>query len=238
MNQQLSTVIGSNINIQHKLFKLLSYSKSQTNKAMKNPFPNKLSLLFLIFLSLTVAAMGQQTKSWTKKSAAKWMKSNDWKNGLTLEVHPSVNEVAFAEQYHKNKAEWDKAFAFMRDQDLSALKPDKYVIDGDQVYAMITEAPSKTFEQSAWESHRKYIDIQYVIRGEEKIGVVPLAKATVSKPYDEAKDFANYTAEGEYYIAKPGTFFLFFPGDVHRPNIKVDGYDVVKKLVIKVRVAE
>jgi len=205
---------------------------------MKNPFPNKLSLLFLIFLSLTVAAMGQQTKSWTKKSAAKWMKSNDWKNGLTLEVHPSVNEVAFAEQYHKNKAEWDKAFAFMRDQDLSALKPDKYVIDGDQVYAMITEAPSKTFEQSAWESHRKYIDIQYVIRGEEKIGVVPLAKATVSKPYDEAKDFANYTAEGEYYIAKPGTFFLFFPGDVHRPNIKVDGYDVVKKLVIKVRVAE
>jgi len=231
-------VIGSNIEIQYKLFKLLSYSKSQTNKAMKNPFPNKTSLLFFIFLSLTLAAAAQQTKTWTKKSAAKWMKSNEWKNGLTLEVHPSVNEAEFAEQYHKNKAEWDKAFAFMRDQDLSALKPDKYVIDGDHVYAMITEAPSKTFEQSAWESHRKYIDIQYVIRGEEKIGVVPLAKATVLKPYDESKDFANYTAEGEYYIAKPATFFLFFPDDVHRPNIKVDGYDVVKKLVIKVRVAE
>jgi biofilm protein TabA len=205
---------------------------------MKNLFPKNTSLLFFIFLSLTLVATAQETKPWTKKSAAKRMKSNEWKNGLTLEAHPSVNEVEFGEQYHKNKAEWDKAFAFMRDQDLSALKPDKYVIDGDNVYAMLTEAPSKTFEQSAWESHRKYIDIQYVIRGEEKIGVAPLSKATVSKPYDEAKDYANYTAEGQYYIAKPGRFFLFFPGDVHRPNIKIEGYDMVKKLVIKVRVAE
>jgi biofilm protein TabA len=198
----------------------------------------KIAPLFFIFLSLALVATAQATKPWTKKSAAKWMKSNEWKNGLALDVHPSVNEIEFAEQYHKNKAAWDKAFAFMRDQDLSALKPDKYVIDGDNVYAMITEAPSKTFEQSAWESHRKYIDIQYVIKGEENIGVVQLSKATVSKPYDEIKDYANYTAEGEYYTAKPGTFFLFFPDDVHRPNIKVDEHEVVKKLVIKVRVAE
>jgi biofilm protein TabA len=205
---------------------------------MKKRSVIKIVPLSFIFLSLTLAAAGQQTNTRTKKSAAKWMKSNEWKNGLTLDVHPSVNEVEFAEQYHKNQAEWDKAFAFMRDRDLSSLKPGKYAIDGDNVYAMITDAPSKTFEQSAWESHRKYIDLQYVIRGQEKIGVVPLSKATVSKPYDETKDFAHYTAEGEYYIAKPGTFFLFFPGDVHRPNIKVDGYDVVKKLVIKIRVAE
>ena len=198
----------------------------------------KIAPLFFIFLSLALLATAQATKPGTKKNAAKWMKSNEWKNGLALKVHPSVNGVAFEDQYHKNKAEWDKAFSFMRDQDLSALKPDKYVIDGDNVYAMITEAPSKTFEQSDWESHRKYIDIQYVIKGEEKIGVVPLAKATVSKPYDETKDYANYTAEGEYYTAKPGTFFLFFPDDVHRPNIKIEGYEVVKKLVIKIRVAE
>lgn len=205
---------------------------------MKKLSASKTVRLLFIFLVLTLNATAQQTKTWTKKSAGKWMKSNEWKNGLTLDVHPSVNEVEFAEQYHKNKAAWDKAFAFMRDQDLSSLKPGKYEIDGEKVYAMVTDAPSKTFEQSAWESHRKYIDIQYVIKGEEKIGVVPLSKATVSRPYDENKDSANYTADGEYYIAKPGTFFLFFPNDVHRPNIKVDGYDVVKKLVIKVRVAE
>jgi biofilm protein TabA len=67
--------------------------------------------------------------------------------------------------------------------------------------------------------------------------VVNIDKATVTKPYDEAKDGAAYTAEGTSYFAEPGTFYLFFPQDVHRPNIKVNGFDTVKKLVIKIKVA-
>jgi biofilm protein TabA len=84
-------------------------------------------------------------------------------------------------------------------------------------------------DKAGWESHKKYIDLQYVIRGKEQIAVSPIDKATVTKPYDETKDVANYTAEGTFYTAEPGTFFLFFPQDVHRPNIKVAGYDMVKK---------
>ncbi len=205
---------------------------------MSNLSIYKKLLLLVTFLSFTGAIFAQGTTAWTEKSAAKWLRSNEWKNGLKLDVHPSVNKVVFAEQYHKNKAVWDKAFAFLRDSDLVNLKPGKYVIDGDNAYATITEAPSKTFEQSAWESHRKYIDLQYVIKGEEKIGVAPVTTATVIKPYDDSKDAANYNTEGQFYNATPGTFFLFFPGDAHRPNIKVDGYDVVKKLVIKIRVVE
>ena len=205
---------------------------------MNNLSIYKKLLLFLTFLSFTGALLAQGTTAWTEKSATKWLRSNEWKNGLKLDVHPSVNKIVFAEQYHKNKAVWDKAFAFLRDSNLLTLKPGKYVIDGDNAYATITEAPSKTFEQSAWESHRKYIDLQYVIKGEEKIGVAPIATATVIKPYDDSRDAANYNADGQYYIAIPGTFFLFFPGDAHRPNIKVDGYDIVKKLVIKIRMVE
>jgi len=193
-----------------------------------------------MLIDLTSAAIAQDTTSnkWNEKTAAKWLRKNEWKNGLDLKVHPSLNKISFAQQYHKNKAEWDKTFAFLRDNDLADLKPGTYKIDGDNVYAIITEAPSKEFDKSAWESHRKYIDLQYVITGKEKIGLVQISSATVTKPYDETKDFANYSAEGEYYIAKPGTFFLFFSEDVHRPNIKVKGYDVVKKLVIKIRLAE
>ncbi len=205
---------------------------------MNNLSASKKLLLLLTFLSFTSVVLAQDTTAWTEKSAAKWLHSKEWKNGLKPEVHPSVNKIVFAEQYHKNKAVWDKAFTFLRDSNLLTLKPGKYVIDGDNAYATITEALSKTFEQSAWESHRKYIDLQYVIKGNEKIGVAPITTATVTKPYDETKDAANYNAEGQFYIATPGTFFLFFPGDAHRPNIKVDGYDIVKKLVIKIRVVE
>ncbi len=202
-------------------------------------FCKKLPLFisFLIF-ACTAMAQGTSTTTWNEKTATEWLNKNEWKNGMKLDVHPSVNKVTFAEQYHKNKAEWDKMFAFLRDSDLAHLTVGRHDIDGDKVYALVTENPSKTFEQSGWESHKKYIDLQYVITGKEKIGVVQITAATVTKPYDEAKDYANYSAEGEYYIAEPGTFFLFFPADVHRPNIKVDGYDVVKKVVIKIRVAD
>jgi len=200
---------------------------------MKYPtFPSKL-LLFFCFLSITAAAMAQST--WTEKSAAKWVHKGKWKNGLNLKVHPSVNNVMFAEQYAKNKGAWDKAFAFLRDSDLSALTVGKHVIDGDNVYALVTEAPSKEFDKSAWESHKNYIDLQHVITGEEKIGEAPVATATVTKPYDAAKDLANYATEGKFYLATPDIFFLFFPGEAHRPNIKVAGYDVVKKVVVKIR---
>jgi YhcH/YjgK/YiaL family protein len=205
---------------------------------MKNSPALKKMFVLLAFLSFITITKAQDTSTWTEKSAKKWLNSKEWRNGMTLKVHASVNKVVFAQQYHKNKAIWDKAFAFLRDSDLLKMKPGKYVIDGDNVFATITEGPSKTFEQSAWESHRKYIDLQYVIRGKEKIGVAPVTTATVTKPYNEKSDGANYTAEGQYFIAEPGTFFLFFPGDAHRPNILVDGYDMVKKLVIKIRVAE
>jgi len=207
---------------------------------MKSLFICKKLLLFMALLTLTAAAwaQGAGTNTWNEKTAGKWLRKGEWKNGLALNAHATVNKVSFAIQYHKNKAGWDKAFAFMRDSGLAALKPGKYAIDGDNVYAIITEAPSKEFDQSAWESHRKYIDLQYVITGEENIGVAHITDATVTKPYNEKTDGANYNAEGKYYIAKPGTFFLFFPADVHRPNIKVKGYDVVKKLVIKIRMVD
>jgi biofilm protein TabA len=194
-------------------------------------------LLFFVFLGLANAALSQDT-AWTEKNSTKWANKKAWQNGLTINLHPSVNKVVFAQQYHKNKVVWDKVFAFMRDSSLVNLKPGKYIIDGNNAIASITEAPSKEFEQSTWESHRRYIDLQYVIKGKEKIGVSPIAVATVTKPYDEKKDGANYTAEGKYYIADPKSFFLFFPDDVHRPNIKVDGYDTVKKLVIKIKMAD
>jgi biofilm protein TabA len=185
------------------------------------------------------AKTGQPSQNiWDEQSAEQWFAKKEWKKGLTLTAHRSVNKITFADQYHKNQAEWDKMFAFLRNSDLLTIEPGNYAIDGENVYAIITEAPSKAFETSAWESHRKYIDLQYVIAGKEKIGLVHLASATVSKPYDEEKDYVLYSARGKFYAAKPGTFFLFFPDDVHRPNINVEGFDIVKKLVVKIRVVE
>ncbi len=112
-----------------------------------------------------------------------------------------------------------------------------YPVDGDNVFVSVTADSSKDFDKTNWESHRKYIDIQYVIHGEELIGVYPIAKATITKEYDEKRDAANYSANGKLYSAIPGTFFIFFPSDAHRPNITPGGNKIVKNVVIKLKAA-
>ena len=190
-------------------------------------------LTAILFLMMGNIAFAQKTQT-----AAGWVKSKKWANGIKLKLHPSVNAAEFYKQYQANKAVWDKAFLFIKENNLDTISVGKHIIDGDNAYASITEAPSKELDKASWESHKNYIDLQYVIKGQEQIAVAPISAATVTKPYDAAKDVANYTAEGTFYTAGPGTFFLFFPEDVHRPNIKVAGFDVVKKMVIKIKVAK
>ncbi|RYZ20497.1 MAG: DUF386 family protein [Chitinophagaceae bacterium] len=157
--------------------------------------------------------------------------------GLIMKPHASVNRTEFALQYAASKELWDKAFAFLRTTKLTELAPGKYPIAGDSVFASVTLGPEKEFEATKWEAHRKYIDLQYIISGKEKMGVAPLARAKETMTYNDAKDLANYEAEGVFHLADPSQFFLFFPQDVHRPNIKVEEGDV-RKVVIKIKVAQ
>jgi len=168
----------------------------------------------------------------SEKKIKKWANKKEWANGLTLDLHPSANKDSFYVAYHRNKIAWDAAFAFLKNMNLDTLSGGKYPIMGDQVFATVTEAPSRNKEDVKWESHKHYVDLQYIIKGKEMIGVADTLEATIVKPY--SPDVINYTAEGKYYIMEPGMFFLFFPNDAHRPTIKVDGYDVVKKIVIKI----
>lgn len=174
----------------------------------------------------------------TEAQAKKWFSKKEWLQGLKLTPQSSIDQKEFARQYQVNKKYWDEAFAFLKNTNLDTLSKGRHPIDGENVYASVTEDPAKDFDKTNWESHRKYVDLQLIISGEEKMGVYPVAKAKITKPYDAARDVANYEAEGEFYVGKPCTFFIFFPINAHRPNITPGGNKVVKKIVIKVRAAE
>jgi biofilm protein TabA len=199
-------------------------------------FSHLLMITFSVF-AFGAYAQTDTSKTWTKKAAEKWFDQKEWLGGLRLEPAKSIDIEEFVRQYHLNKKYWDEAFAFMKDNDLQSMSPGKYAIDGDNVFAMVTEDATKDFDNTKWESHRNYIDLHYVISGEEKIGVSPVEKAIVTMPYDEMKDIANYKADGKIYLAKPGTFFIFFPENAHRPGITTGGNKTDKKLVIKIRAA-
>lgn len=172
---------------------------------------------------------------WPAGKAKKWVKKKEWLNGLSITPHASIDKVQFAKQYHLNQAAWDKAFAYLKNTDLQTLSNGRHVIDGDNVYAIVTEAPTKDYDKTAFESHQKYIDLQYVITGDENMAKAPVASVAVNKPYDDKADIAYYTGEGKIYDVPAGTFMLFFPGEAHRPNITPGGNQVVKKIVIKIK---
>ncbi len=192
-----------------------------------------LTVICVFFLLITnSSAYSQQPKKISEKKINEWVNKKQWANGLKLNLHSSVNRDSFYVAYHRNKIAWDAAFVFLKNMNLDTLSVGKYPIIGDQVFASVTEAPSRNKEDVKWESHKHYVDLQYIIKGKEMIGVADTSTATIIKPY--SPDVINYSAEGKYYIAEPGTFFLFFPNNAHRPTIKVDGYDLVKKIVIKI----
>jgi len=192
----------------------------------------------LIILCNTVQSVAQSADSWNSKNASQWLKSLAISHGSkTLLPHSSIDKTELARQYHTNQVWWDKAFAFLKRTDLDTIAPGRYLIDGENVFAVITEMPSKRFDTSKWESHRNFADIHYVIRGKEKIGLAPVTGVTVTQEYLPARDLINYKGNGKYFIASPDDYFVFFPHQAHRPNIKVDGYEVVKKMYIKIRVA-
>ena len=196
----------------------------------------KAILYSLVIFAAGISCYAQQpSKAVSKTVISKWVNKKEWANGLQLALHSSVNTDSFYRSYHINKKLWDAAFTFLKDQNLDEILPGKYPILGDQVFASVTEAPSKNKEEVKWESHKNYIDLQYIIKGKEMIGIADTSTATITKPY--TVDVINYDAEGTYFTAEPGKFFLFFPNNAHRPLIKVEGYDVVKKIVIKIQIA-
>jgi YhcH/YjgK/YiaL family protein len=192
--------------------------------------------MFTLFV-LNVSAQENDNKK-PSQEASEWFNQKIWLQGLDLKPSESIDVNEFYKQYQANKEYWEKAFAFLKSHDLEKLPAGKYPIDGELVYATVTQTPTKDFDKTKWESHRRYIDFQYVISGEEKIGVCKISNASISSPYDVKKDVANYQAEGEMYTAKPGTFFIFFNNDAHRPGITTGGNKTDKKIVIKIRAAE
>lgn len=195
----------------------------------------KVATLSMLLFYLTNCSTTQTASTSGNHEVAKWFKSKKWLGGLKVKPHKSIDQEEFAKQYHNNQKRWDRGFGFLKDTDLAGLTPGKHLIGGEDVFATVTEGPLKDVDKTLFEAHKNYSDIHLMIRGKEKIGVAPFSSATLVTPYDPVKDIAFYTAEGQYYVGDTETIFILFPKDAHRPSLKLDGYDVVKKIVIKIR---
>ena len=77
---------------------------------------------------------------------------------------------------------------YINSTDFNKLECGRYEILGDNVYAVVQDYLTKPEAEGTFEAHRKYIDIQYVVAGEEKIGIDNINSFVEQTPYDEGKD--------------------------------------------------
>jgi YhcH/YjgK/YiaL family protein len=132
-----------------------------------------------------------------------------------------------------------EGFRFLRTADLKSVPAGRIEIAGPSVFALVQDYQTKTLDQGFWESHRRHIDIQYVVGGTERIGHAPIDTLRVTDPFDDAKDLIKYAGTGgDFVTVREGQFTVFFPHDGHMPGIQLAGAGpvAVRKVVVKVAI--
>ena len=193
------------------------------------------NLLMVMYLLLAVTSCGKNKKL----SHSKIVKSEtNWRQELySSNVIPSqsIDTLSFAEHYKRYPERWKLAFDY-----LSSVKKDSLIVGkkflSEDVFVSVDEYRTKKKEDVLFESHRRYIDLQYVMEGEEYIGFSRYPVKEVV-PYNVERDITFYNANIEQLLkADAGHFFIFFPTDLHQPCIAAEQCKRVNKIVIKIKI--
>ncbi len=128
-----------------------------------------------------------------------------------------------------------EGFEWIKNNDLKNMPDGRYEIS-DKLYANLQSYITK--DDAPYEGHRDYIDIQYMVTGEELSGVTDYSNCSTTENYNKEKDieFLKCNTKEEFYKIKEGEFFVFFPQDAHKPALKIGENKKVKKVIVKVSI--
>ena len=128
-----------------------------------------------------------------------------------------------------------RAFDYIRDTDLFNLAPGRHHIVGDDLIAIVEHVEGRTREMARLECHRKHIDIQLVLDGDETMGWKPLADChNPVGEFSTEKDIQFFLdAPASWIAVPPDHFCIFFPEDAHAPLVSSRQ---VRKVIFKIAV--
>jgi biofilm protein TabA len=146
-----------------------------------------------------------------------------------------LDQIKNAHLYFATNAKFKLAFDYLNQIDVNTIPAGKYEIDGKRVFALVQQYNTRRIEDSEWESHRRYIDLQYVVTGVEKFGYANLNNMQQGQ-YDAAEDFLPLNGNGDIFTLREKCFILLLPEDAHMPGISAGVPAPVKKIIIKISV--
>ena len=149
-----------------------------------------------------------------------------------------IDSLEFVETYDLGD-DFEKAFDFLLNA-TADISIGRHEVDGDDVFALVSSYETKSMEGAELEVHRKYIDVQLLVQGEEIIGYCPLSDDLEVTTEYSGECEAGMLRQPEYGLTglhmTPGRFAIFFPQDAHMPGIADDDSQSVKKIVVKIAV--
>jgi len=147
-----------------------------------------------------------------------------------------IDVIQNAEFYYGLSDKMEIALKFLKENKFEEMAAGRYEILGDKVYALVQEYTPKEIEEYEYEAHRKYIDIQFVVSGKERMAYSYIDNLSISKEYDEIKERLRLKGNGDLITVKENSFVIFMPSDAHAPCLKLDDCSHVKKVVVKVSI--
>ena len=129
------------------------------------------------------------------------------------------------------------ALNYIKKLDLINMELGEYEIKGKDIFMIVAKIIPGNLDDKKAEQHKKYIDIQYMIKGKEKIGIsYNNSNIEILKEYDETTDVTFYKKinNEEFIPLKEDMYMVLFPGEIHRPNVILENKNENKKVIIKI----
>ena len=145
------------------------------------------------------------------------------------------DNIRNAEKYYKLSPNLEKAFEHIKKCVRENTPPSRYETDGMKV--LIQDYKTYVFEDDLYESHRKFVDIQFIREGREEIHMIDSTKMERERDYNAEGDVEVFRGmeKFESFHLTDGEFVCFFPYEAHKPSIAVDDTpSQTKKIVVKV----
>ena len=129
------------------------------------------------------------------------------------------------------------AFAFLNRKDLDTL-PEGWVELGNGVRADVQRYATSPAAELSFETHKKFFDIQYLIEGDEYLGICTCQGLVPKTEYELARDVTFYHDPAQFgqVLLHGGDYVIFAPEDAHKPRCCVEAPREVRKIVVKVPV--
>ncbi|MCM8789364.1 MAG: YhcH/YjgK/YiaL family protein, partial [Candidatus Omnitrophica bacterium] len=163
----------------------------------------------------------------------KCIKLNEIKIGKSV----IIDRIENFENYKKISRRLQLAFDFILNYKKKKMCESKYEADGNKIYGLVQRYHTQPSDKLVWEAHRKYIDVQCILEGEENMGYAHISDMEQISEYIESDDYALFKGDGAYFKVKGGFFTIFLPHDCHKVRMQTeDGSCLVKKIVVKIHI--